>query len=121
MPDTSTPIYIDQGSDWSQGVIYLANGVPVPLAGYIIECEIRTAPVDAGGVLLATPDYTIDDPANGHFILQMSAAETETIIVKTYTPFIKAKFWYDLYVVSPSGSKTRILNGPVWVSPRVTQ
>ena len=120
MPDISNPINIDQGSDWTQGVSYKVNGQPFDLSGYTVECEIRTAPYDVGGLLVATPTHTID--AVGHFILQMSAAQTNLIILsKTYSPLIKEKFWYDVYIIAPGGQRSRILNGPVFISPRVSQ
>jgi len=115
-------IYLDQGADWSQGIIYANGSGPVNITGYTFECQIRTSSVSTGGVIAASPSVDISDAANGAFTVQLTSEQTWSIPMAGKTGNDKfPTYVYDLFIISPTGQRTKLLYGNVFVSPGVSE
>lgn len=104
---------IDQGSTVRRALRWLRDGEPVDLSDCTARMEIRTA---VGGALIHRLDTT-----NGG--LEVDGPEG---VIRIHIPAETSSAWtsmsgvYDLEVVFPDGSVTRLIQGQVQVSPEVT-
>ncbi|WP_218158662.1 hypothetical protein [Streptosporangium canum] len=104
---------IDQGSTVKRALRWLRNGVPVDLTGAKARMEIRTS---AGGTLLHRLD-TI----NGGLVLGGTDGTIQILI-----PAAASTAWgtlqgvYDLEVIFPDETVTRLIQGTVAISAEVT-
>lgn len=116
-------LYIEQGATWSQGLIVstVSTGQVTNLIGYSAECEIRTFSIDSGGKLIIAPTVTFDpDPTTGHLTISLTASQTKLLRAPGADYSATSVYSYDLFLTSSNGTESRILNGSVYVSPRIT-
>lgn len=105
-------IFIDQGSTFSSIVtVNGSDGLVFNLTGYTARGQIRKA--------FASTSYTaftveINNPAGGEIIISLTAAQTAALSAGRYV--------YDIEIVeTTSGAVTRVIEGQVEISPRVTR
>lgn len=102
---------IEQGATFSTVVnVVDSAGAAVNLTGYSASSQMRKS-YYATSYTIITP--TITGNANGEITLSMTAANTANL-----TP---GRQVFDLLITSPNGTKTRVIEGIVVVSPGVTQ
>lgn len=106
--------FLEQGSDFTtQLTLDDVNGAPYNLDGFTVESKAKTSYYTNNIAL--TFDATIADAANG--IIQISANNAVTMNVST-----RQKLVYDVVITdSLSGTKTRVLEGQIFVSPAVSK
>lgn len=97
--------------------LYLQGGdalSAVNITGYTARMQLRSLPNDAYAVLTLTESsgITIDGPT-GTLAVRITAAQTAAIIAGPY--------YYDLEITSPTGVKTRIVQGELNVNAEVTR
>lgn len=109
-------LVIPAGSTWSQIATWKTGDPPVPvnLSGYSARMQIRQT--HGSGVVfeLTTSNGRIAlGTTNGQITLSAAAVDTAALAAGLYI--------YDLELISPNGSVTRLLQGSVTVSPEVTR
>jgi hypothetical protein len=97
--------------------LYLQGGdalSAVNITGYTARMQLRSLPNDPIAVLTLTntSGITIDGPT-GTLAVRITAAQTAAIIAGPY--------YYDLEITSPTGVKTRIVQGELNVNAEVTR
>jgi hypothetical protein len=97
--------------------LYLQGGdalSAVDITGYTARMQLRSLPNDPIAVLTLTQasGITIDGPT-GTLAVRITAAQTAAIIAGPY--------YYDLEITSPTGVKTRIVQGELNVNAEVTR
>ena len=108
---TVANIFIDQGSDYSNIVTVTAsNGQPLNLTGFIAASQIRKS---YSSSIAYSFNASILSAAFGKVRLQLSAAQSEAIP--------PGRYLYDVEVTSPSGAKTRVVEGIATITPQITQ
>lgn len=111
-----TPLLIiDQRADWFQTFQYTdANLVPISLAGYTAELQMRSNPNDTQPAMSLTVGSGITiTAATGLISCTASNAITKLIPAGYY--------WYDLIITSGSGVVTRIVYGQIQVTVGISQ
>jgi hypothetical protein len=97
--------------------LYLQGGnalSAVDITGYTARMQLRSLPNDPYAVLTLTntSGITIDGPT-GTLAVRATAAQTAAIIAGPY--------YYDLEITSPTGVRTRIVQGELNVNAEVTR
>ena len=87
-----------------------AAGDAINLTGYTASSQIRKSYYSSIANNFTT---TVTGTANGEITLSMTAANTGLL-----TP---GRYLYDLLITAPGGTKTRVVEGIVTVTPGVTQ
>jgi len=103
---------IDQGSDF-QSVIYVetAEGTVANISGYTARGQIRKT---YGSTTAYSFTAVISNPSAGQITITLDAATTSSLKYGRYV--------YDVEVINQSsGEVTRVIEGQVDVSPRVTR
>jgi len=103
-------LFIDQGTDYSTS-INLVDGDDnvVTLSGYTSNAQMRKTYSSSNAVSFST---TLQS-ANGVVVLSLTATQTANIVAGRYV--------YDVYLTSSSNVVSRIIEGIVTVTPRVTK
>lgn len=106
-------ITIEQGATWSKTLSLLKpNKTPVSLVGYTGKAQVRTKPGSED--VLAEFTITFLDPrTGGKLSYSLTDEQTEALTFATAS--------YDLFIVSPSGTSTKLVYGTVSVVPAITQ
>jgi hypothetical protein len=108
---TVANIFIDQGSDYSNIITVAAsNGAPIDLTGYAVASQMRKSFSSSTAYNFTSSIY---NAAQGKVRIQLSATGSNLV-----TP---GRYLYDLEVTSPSGTKTRVVEGIATVTPQITQ
>lgn len=108
---TVANIFIDQGSDYSNIVTVTAsNGQPLNLTGFTASSQMRKS---YSSSIAYSFNASILSAAFGKVRLQLSAAQSEAIP--------PGRYLYDVEVTSPSGAKTRVVEGIATITPQITQ
>jgi hypothetical protein len=108
---TVANIFIDQGSDFSNVVtVSGTNGAPINLAGYTAASQIRKS---YSSTVFYNFTTTIFAPTTGKVRIQLTSENSELIP--------PGRYLYDIEVTSPSGSKTRVVEGIATVTPQITK
>lgn len=108
---TQANIFIDQGANYSNIVtVSGTNGSALDLTGYTVASQMRKSYTSSTAYSL---NATVYNAAAGQVRMTLSAAQSEAI-----TP---GRYLYDLEIASPSGSKTRVVEGVATVTPQITQ
>ncbi len=87
-----------------------SNGDAINLSGYTAASQIRKSYYSSIANSFTT---TITGIANGEITLAMTAANTALL-----TP---GRSLFDLVITAPNGTKTRVVEGIVTITPGVTQ
>ena len=109
-------IILDQGTDFSRDLTLTDdfNNANINLVGYIICCNARKS--YSSFAQTGTPDIVFNtslvDAQNGAIRIAQTAANTAT-----YYP---RRYWYDVLTISPSGLRSRVLEGTLTVTPSVS-
>lgn len=103
-------LFIDQGTDYSTSINLVdADDNVVSLADYTSSAQMRKTYSSSNAVSFSTALQS----ANGVVVLSLSATQTANIVAGRYV--------YDVYLTSSSNVVSRIIEGIVTVTPRVTK
>jgi hypothetical protein len=104
-------LVIEQGTDFSASfTIKNSDGAPVNLLGFTAAAKLKTSyyttstPISFG--------VTFVDRSKGIILLSLDDTVTSTLKARRYV--------YDIVLISPSGVKTRFIEGIATVTPGVT-
>lgn len=104
-------LFVDAGSQYTTIVtVKSANGTPLDLTNYTAKSQLRKSYQSSTAHNF---NASILSAANGTVILQLTAAQSEAIPA--------GRWLYDVEITSPSGVKTRVVEGVVTVTPQITQ
>lgn len=108
---TVANIFIDQGADYSN-IITVAtnNGSPLNLTGYTVASQLRKS---YSSSIAYNFTASIFSASEGKVRVQLTAAASGAIP--------PGRYLYDVEIASPSGNKTRVVEGIVTVTPEITQ
>jgi hypothetical protein len=104
-----------QGATFTRHITYKSNGVTVNLTGYTARMQVRPSYAYESSVVIAdltTGSGITIDGEHGAIDLAITAGATAAITAGNYV--------YDLEVVAPNQTVTRLLEGPFIVTPEVT-
>lgn len=103
-------LVVDQGTDYSTSVnLTDADGNIVPLTGYTANAQIRKTYSSSNSVNFGV---TLES-SNG--VVRLSLTDTQTANI------VAGRYVYDVVVTSPASITSRIVEGIVTVTPRVTK
>lgn len=108
---TIANLFVDAGSTYSNIItVSASNGAPLNLTDYTVKSQMRKSYSSS-----VAYDFTasIFDPATGKVRLQLTAAQSEAIP--------PGRWLYDVEITSLSGTKTRVVEGIVTVTPQITK
>lgn len=102
---------IEQGATFSTTVnVEDSAGAAVNLAGFSASSQMRKSYYATSNTIITS---TITGNANGEITMSMTAANTANL-----TP---GRQVFDLLITAPNGTKTRVIEGIIVVSPGVTK
>ena len=107
-----TELFLEQGTTFQSSItLDGVSGEPYDLTGFIAKSQIRksyysTSPTAEFSVTINQP------PTSGIIVLNLTAAQTANVAPGRYV--------YDVLIRDNPGTVTRVLEGIVNVSPRVT-
>lgn len=104
-------LYLEQGASWARTLTISDGASPKNLTGYTFRGQIRRRVTDVDPQ--ESFNFSIVNAAAGTVNMFLSATETATIDAVNSV--------YDVEMVAPDSSVTRILEGTVFVSPNVTR
>jgi hypothetical protein len=108
---TVANIFIDQGADYSNIItVGSSSGAPLNLTGYSVASQIRKS---FSSSISYNFTASIFSASEGKVRLQLSASGSGAIP--------PGRYLYDVEITSPSGTKTRVVEGIVTVNPEITQ
>jgi len=103
-------LIIDQGTDYSTSInLTDADGNVINLSGYTANSQIRKTYSSSNSVAFTTSL----DAANGVITLSLTDSQTANLVAGRYV--------YDVIVNATNSVTSRILEGIVTVTPRVTR
>ena len=106
-----TELLIEQGATFSTTVnVEDSAGAAINLFGYSASSQMRKSYYATSNTIITS---TITGNANGEITLSMTAANTANL-----TP---GRSVFDLLITSPTGVKTRVIEGVIVISPGVTR
>jgi len=108
---TISNLFVDAGSDYSNIItVSSTNGQPLNLSGYSVASQMRKSYSSSTAYAFTASVY---DAANGKVRLQLSASASSAIPA--------GRWLYDVEITSASGTKTRVVEGIVTITPQITQ
>ena len=108
---TISNLFVDSGSDYSNIItVSSTNGQPLNLGGYTVASQMRKSYSSSTAYAFTASVY---DAANGKVRLQLSASASSAIPA--------GRWLYDVEITSGAGSKTRVVEGIVTITPQITQ
>jgi hypothetical protein len=108
---TVSNLFVDAGASYSNIISVAAtNGQPLNLTGYSVASQMRKSYQSSTAYNFTASIY---DANNGKVRLQLTPQQSEVIPA--------GRWLYDVEITSPSGSKTRVVEGVVTVNPQITQ
>ena len=109
---TISNIFIDAGSDYTSVITVAgANGLPLNLSTYTVKSQMRRAFKSSQAHDF---DVSVYSPSQGLIKLDLSAAQSEQIE--------PGRWLYDIEITDTvTGSKRRVLEGVVTITPQITQ
>jgi hypothetical protein len=105
-------LIVDQGSDFNT-ILTLTDdntNLPINVLGYSISANVKRSYYSVNNSAVFTT--TINDAANGNVTISLSSSVTKDVKPGRYV--------YDVKVTSPSNSVTRIVEGILTLTPRVS-
>ena len=104
-------LVVDQGSTFNSNITVLeATGEDLTLEGYSVQAQIRKTYTSTTAIDFATE---ISDPEAGIITIKLDPATTGSLKPGRYV--------YDVEITSPSEDVTRVIEGQLEVTPRVTR
>lgn len=108
---TVANIFVDRDSDYSNIItVSSSSGAPLNLTGYTVASQIRKS---YSSSIAYNFTSSIFNAASGQVRLQLAASASRDIP--------PGRYLYDVEITSPSGTKTRVVEGIVTVTPEITQ
>lgn len=108
---TISNLFVDAGSNYSNIItVSASNGQPLNLTGYSVASQMRKS---YGSTTSYNFTSSIYDATTGKIRLQLTPIQSEAIPA--------GRWLYDVEITSPTGSKTRVIEGIVTVTPQITQ
>ncbi len=108
---TISNLFVDAGADYSNIITVAAsNGQALNLTGYSVASQIRKSYQSSTVYNFVSSVY---DATTGKIRLQLSNAQSSAIPA--------GRWLYDVEITSPSGTKTRVIEGIVTVTPEITR
>ena len=108
---TISNLYVDAGATYSNIITVTAsNGQALDLTSYTVASQMRKSYSSSTVYAFTSSVY---DAANGKIRLQLTNTQSEAIPA--------GRWLYDVEITSPSGTKTRVVEGIVTVNPQITQ
>lgn len=105
-------IYLEQGTDYNNRItLDDINGVPYNLTNFTITAQAKTSYYAANASIIF--DASVYDANNG--IIQLSANSYTTSSISAWPNLV-----YDVKIVDPDGLVTRIVEGRIFISPKVS-
>lgn len=104
-------LYVDQGSTFASVVFITdANERPLDISTYTVRGQLRKSYSSTTGVKFATSK------------INTTGGEAEISLTAEQTSSLKAgRYVYDVEIISSSGAVTRVVEGQLTITPRVTQ
>lgn len=113
MPAAKYDITLEQNASWKKTILVSKeNKQPKSLVGYTGKAQIRSTP-ESTLVLEEFHLEFVEPRTSGRVSFSLSATETAALVFTTAA--------YDLFIVSPTGIKSKLLKGSVTVVPSVTK
>lgn len=108
---TVSNLYVDAGTDYSTIITVAAtNGQPLNLSGYSAASQIRKSYNSSTNYSFLASIY---DAALGKVRLQLTNTQSSAIPA--------GRWLYDVEITSPSGTRTRVVEGILTVTPEITR
>lgn len=108
---TVTNLYVDQGSFYRTYVTVTSTaGTPLDLTGFTVASQMRKSYQTTTAYDFTT---SISNPIQGRVRIELSSEQSRLIPA--------GKYLYDLEVTSPTGEKTRVVEGIVLINPEITK
>jgi len=108
---TINNLYVDAGATYSNIITVTAsNGQALNLTSYTVASQMRKSYSSSTVYAFTASVY---DAVNGKIRLQLTNTQSEAIPA--------GRWLYDVEITSPSGTKTRVVEGIVTVNPQITQ
>ena len=108
---TISNLFVDAGADYSNIITVTAsNGQALDLTGYSVASQMRKSYQSSTAYAFTASIY---NASTGKIRLQLTAAQSEAIPA--------GRWLYDVEITSPSGTKTRVVEGIATVTPQITQ
>lgn len=108
---TQANIYIDQGTDFATGIDVIDdNGQVVDLTLASLQGQARRL---YSGSILFEFNIAISSPTEGKAVLELDSVTTESLP--------PGKYRYDVIIDLPNGSRTKLLEGLVFIIETVTE
>ena len=101
---------VDQGSDFNADINVVDGQGAVDISAYTYRGQIRKTYSSSTAVDFYT---STADPANGKLDISLSAVQTSAMKAGRYV--------YDVEIVDSIGNVTRVVEGQLEVTPRVTR
>jgi hypothetical protein len=108
---TISNIYVDAGSTYSNIItVSASNGSALDLTGYSVASQMRKSYQSSTAYAFTASIY---NATAGKVRLQLTDEQSEAIPAGRYL--------YDVEIESPSGTRTRVVEGIVTVTPQITK
>lgn len=108
---TISNLFVDAGTTYSNIItVSASNGQALNLTGYTVASQMRKSYSSSTVHAFTASVY---EASTGKIRLQLSPTQSEAIPA--------GRWLYDVEITSPSGSKTRVIEGIVTVTPQITQ
>lgn len=108
---TVTNLYVDQGSFYRTYVtVANTDGTPLDLTGFTAASQMRKSYQSSTAYNFTT---SISNPTQGRVRVELSSDQSRAIPA--------GKYLYDVEVTSPSGERTRVVEGIVLINPEITK
>jgi len=108
---TVSNLFVDAGASYSNIISVAAtNGQPLNLTGYSVASQMRKSYQSSTAYNFTASVFNAEQ---GKVRLQLTPQQSEAIPA--------GRWLYDVEITSPSGSKTRVVEGIVTVNPQITQ
>ena len=108
---TQSNLYVDQGSTYSNIItVTSSTGSALDLTDYSVASQMRKSHKSSTYHSFTASVY---DATNGKIRLQLTDEQSGAIP--------EGRWLYDVEIESPSGSRTRVLEGVVTVTPEITR
>ena len=108
---TISNLFVDAGSNYSNIITVTAtNGLALDLTNYTVKSQLRKSYTSTTAYNFTA---TVQTAIQGKVRLQLTAAQSEAIP--------PGRWLYDVEITSPTGTKTRVIEGIVTITPQITQ